>query len=153
MHKCNCKNLENEIKYLKDCCIQAGKELEKHSFAWDGKEKNLIVQAMELNEMYEKLKEENQKLKEENQKLKDELNTYGTTVICEICTEKSNMKNDNLLKTIKSIKDYFNVLENIIPPQILSEGNQVFKLISDAKKEIDEVIKNENQQDTEESNL
>ena len=52
------KELENnkrEITYLKECCISAGKELSKHSFEWDGKEKNLVVQALHLNEKYEKL--------------------------------------------------------------------------------------------------
>lgn len=42
-------------KYTYECCIEAGKELAKHSFEWDGKEKNLVIQAMELNERYEKL--------------------------------------------------------------------------------------------------
>lgn len=46
---------DQEIKYLKECCIKAGKELEKYSFEWDGKEKNLVVQALELNCKYEKL--------------------------------------------------------------------------------------------------
>ena len=44
-----------EEKYLKLCCEKAGEELAKHSFDYDGKEKNLVVQAMELNEKYEKL--------------------------------------------------------------------------------------------------
>lgn len=44
-----------EEKYLKQCCEKAGEELAKHSFDYDGKEKNLVVQAMELNEKYEKL--------------------------------------------------------------------------------------------------
>ena len=49
------ENLKAEEKYLKQCCEKAGKELAKHSFEYDGKEKNLVVQAMELNEKYEKL--------------------------------------------------------------------------------------------------
>ena len=53
----------DEEKYLKDCCIKAGKELEKHSFKWDGKEKNLVVQALQLNQLYEKLEQERDKLK------------------------------------------------------------------------------------------
>lgn len=51
-----CKNLKAEEKYLKQCCQKAGEELAKHSFEYDGKEKNLVVQAIELNEKYEKLK-------------------------------------------------------------------------------------------------
>lgn len=52
----------DEEKYLKECCIKAGKELEKNSFAWDGKEKNLVVQALELNKRYEILEQENKAL-------------------------------------------------------------------------------------------
>lgn len=50
-----CENLKAEEKYLKQCCQKAGEELAKHSFEYDGKEKNLVVQAIELNEKYEKL--------------------------------------------------------------------------------------------------
>ena len=49
------ENLKAEEKFLKQCCTKAGEELAKHSFDYDGKEKNLVVQAMELNEKYEKL--------------------------------------------------------------------------------------------------
>lgn len=59
----------NEEKYLKDCCIKAGKELEKHSFKWDGKEKNLVVQALQLNQLYEKLEQENKELKDLDKKI------------------------------------------------------------------------------------
>lgn len=48
-------NTKAEKRYLKQCCEKAGEELAKHSFDYDGKEKNLVVQAMELNEKYEKL--------------------------------------------------------------------------------------------------
>ena len=51
-----CENLKAEEKYLKQCCQKAGEELAKHSFEYDGKEKNLVVQAIELNEKYEKFK-------------------------------------------------------------------------------------------------
>ena len=49
-----CENLKAEEKYLKQCCQKVGEELAKHSFEYDGKEKNLVVQAIELNEKYEK---------------------------------------------------------------------------------------------------
>lgn len=62
----------DEEKYLKDCCIKAGKELEKHSFRWDGKEKNLVVQALQLNQLYEKLEQENKELKEKIIELSEE---------------------------------------------------------------------------------
>ena len=56
------KMLKMEIldnKYLRGCCEEAGLELAKHSFQWDGKQKNLVVQAMYLNEEYEKVKQDN----------------------------------------------------------------------------------------------
>lgn len=59
-----CENLKAEEKYLKQCCEKAGEELAKHSFEYDGKEKNLVVQAMELNEKYEKLKKALEEIEE-----------------------------------------------------------------------------------------
>ena len=59
-----CENLKAEEKYLKQCCTKAGEELAKHSFEYDGKEKNLVVQAMELNEKYEKLKKALEEIEE-----------------------------------------------------------------------------------------
>ena len=59
-----CENLKAEEKYLKQCCTKAGEELAKHSFEYDGKEKNLVVQAMELNEKYEKLKKAFEEIEE-----------------------------------------------------------------------------------------
>lgn len=50
------KDITRERDYLRQCCIDAGIELSKYSFEWDGKEKNLVVQALHLNEMYEELK-------------------------------------------------------------------------------------------------
>ena len=44
-------------KYTYKCCQEAGEELAKNSFAWDGKEKNLVLQAMELNERFNILKQ------------------------------------------------------------------------------------------------
>ena len=56
---------ERELrKYTYECCEEAGKELEKNSFAWDGKEKNLVIQAMEVNERYDKLKQTLTEIKE-----------------------------------------------------------------------------------------
>ena len=49
---------ERELRqYTYECCEEAGKEMEKNSFAWDGKEKNLVIQAVELNERYDNLKQ------------------------------------------------------------------------------------------------
>lgn len=47
------KSALEELKYIKKCCENAGLELAKHSFSWDGKEKNLVIQALELNERFE----------------------------------------------------------------------------------------------------
>ena len=58
------ENLKAEEKYLKQCCTKAGEELAKHSFEYDGKEKNLVVQALELNEKYEKLKKALEEIEE-----------------------------------------------------------------------------------------
>ena len=59
-----CESLKAEEKYLKQCCQKAGEELAKHSFEYDGKEKNLVVQAIELNEKYEKFKKALEEIEE-----------------------------------------------------------------------------------------
>lgn len=61
--KAELKSAKELREYTYDCCKQAGEELAKNSFEWDGKEKNLVVQAMELNERYDQLKVENGGLK------------------------------------------------------------------------------------------
>lgn len=56
------KMLKMEIldnKYLRGCCEEAGLELAKYSFDWDGKQKSLVLQAIQLNELYEKTKKDN----------------------------------------------------------------------------------------------
>ena len=50
-------------KYLRECCEAAGIELSKKSLQWDGKPKNLVVYAMALNEVIDKLEKENEQLK------------------------------------------------------------------------------------------
>ena len=52
-------------------------------------------------------------------------------------------ENAKLKETLKSVRGYFIVLENIIPTKMLAEGSGVFGAINDAKKEIDEVLKDE----------
>jgi hypothetical protein len=56
-------DLENEIKYLKQCCSEAGLELQKYSYEYDYKEKNLVIQAKKCNEIISELKKENSDLK------------------------------------------------------------------------------------------
>ena len=63
----------------------------------------------------------------------------GQTQYCEEC-QKWTEKCEKLEETLKSVRVYFTVLENIIPTEMLAEGSDVFKAINDAKKEIDEVI-------------
>lgn len=53
---------KGNAKYLRKCCVEAGEELAKYSFSWDGKEKNLKLQAMNLNEKHEELELENMQL-------------------------------------------------------------------------------------------
>lgn len=48
------KSALDELKYIKKCCENAGLELAKYSFAYDHKEKNLVIQALELNERFER---------------------------------------------------------------------------------------------------
>ena len=72
-----CENLKAEEKYLKQCCQKAGEELAKHSFDYDGKEKNLVVQAMELNEKYEKLEKA---LDEIEEYVKSQFDGFGSDV-------------------------------------------------------------------------
>ena len=52
-------------------------------------------------------------------------------------------QNVKLKETLKSVREYFVVLGNIIPTKILAEGSGVFGAINDAKKEIGEVLKDE----------
>ncbi len=63
--KAELKSAKELREYTYDCCKQAGEELAKNSFEWDGKEKNLVVQAMELNERYDQLKADDDELKKE----------------------------------------------------------------------------------------
>ena len=65
------EKLKAEEKYLKQCCTKAGEELAKHSFDYDGKEKNLVVQAMELNEKYEKLEKALEEIEEYTKNFKE----------------------------------------------------------------------------------
>lgn len=97
-HKLNvktqeCENLKAEEKYLKQCCAKAGEELAKHSFDYDGKEKNLVVQAMELNEKYEKLEKALEEIEDLMQTVSDaDECSYGDFDCC-------NCDNDNSCPT------------------------------------------------------
>lgn len=55
---------QTELKYVKECCEKAGLELSKNSFEWDGKEKNIVVQAMELNSRFEAEKDKVKELEQ-----------------------------------------------------------------------------------------
>lgn len=70
--KAELKSAKELREYTYDCCKQAGEELAKNSFEWDGKEKNLVVQAIELNERYDQLKGVIKKYEECNKYLVEE---------------------------------------------------------------------------------
>ena len=64
--------LKDEMEYRKytyECCKEAGLELAKNSFQWDGKEKNLVVQAMYLNDKVSRLERERDTLVNRYQEL------------------------------------------------------------------------------------
>ena len=86
-----CENLKAEEKYLKQCCQKAGEELAKHSFEYDGKEKNLVVQAIELNEKYNKL----QKALKEIEEYCEEQNLKYDTTACMILDIINKVKDGN----------------------------------------------------------
>ena len=81
-----CENLKAEEKYLKQCCEKAGEELSKHSFDYDGKEKNLVIQTMELNEKYEKFEKVLDEIEEIAKSFnKSELCFYKEINECDCC--------------------------------------------------------------------
>lgn len=57
------KEAQCEVKYLKECSKQAGLELAKNSYAYDYKEKNLVVQAMAVNDKLQAKEQEYEELK------------------------------------------------------------------------------------------
>ena len=84
-------------KYLKECCRKAGEELAKHSFDYDSKEKNLVVQAKQLNEIYEKVEKALDKIKECVTRYKEQCNTPNSCVdnrLCSTCFLINEIKGD-----------------------------------------------------------
>lgn len=53
------KEAYKEIAYLKECCRKTGEELANYTFEYDEKPKNLVVQAMDINDKYKKLQNQN----------------------------------------------------------------------------------------------
>lgn len=102
-----CENLKAEEKYLKQCCQKAGEELAKHSFEYDGKEKNLVVQAIELNEKYEKLKKALEKIERVCEKSSTEWEAYKDETCIFHCktrkTDKAKLA-DKILNIINKAK-------------------------------------------------
>ena len=45
------KEAYKEISYLKECCRKVGEELANYTFEYDEKPKNLVVQAMDINDI------------------------------------------------------------------------------------------------------
>ena len=98
--KAELKSSKELRNYTYDCCKRAGEELAKNSFDWDGKEKNLVVQAIELNERFNQLKAENNELKKcykNNSALLDFEETNTTKIVNKV------MKLEKTLTEIKEI--------------------------------------------------
>ena len=89
-------------KYTYKCCQEAGEELAKNSFAWDGKEKNLVIQARELNERFEAKKQECERLRFPMQ------DTNYAILAKEEFEEYKKLK-----QTLAGIKEMCNSVENI----------------------------------------
>ena len=127
------QRLKQEEQYLKQCCIKAGKELAKHSFEWDGKEKNLVVQAMELNQKYEALKQENEELKKENRYYKSELkhscNELDKSNKWQVAERK---EKNNYRKALEEIREMF--------PNEVTWVGQLTKLEHSIYNKINEVL-------------
>lgn len=51
-----------------------------------------------------RLEQENAELKAENVRLKEELETYGATGVCEVCSDKANKLADKYLGCLQEIK-------------------------------------------------
>lgn len=100
------KESQNEVKYLKECCEQAGVELAKNSYAYDYKEKNLVVQAIGLNEKFFKGKCELTDLKERYEKLKKSNSNYATAVL------RRNFKLDRIKNIAKKLLPLTNEYDN-----------------------------------------
>ena len=146
-HNSNChykqlKRLEQELKwandeekYLKDCCIKAGKELEKYSFKWDGKEKNLVVQALQLNQLYKKLEQENKSLYEEKNCLHKIIDRL--------------LENAGYSKDIASAEDFEDVYEDMqIKRNELIELEQENKELKETIQELNKSVQDCNIQRT-----
>ena len=56
------KEAYKEIAYLKECCRKTGEELVNYTFEYDEKPKNLVVQAMDINDKYKKLQNQNKNI-------------------------------------------------------------------------------------------
>lgn len=109
--KAQYKELEAELKsskelrkYTYDCCKRAGEELAKNSFDWDGKEKNLVVQAIELNERFDQLKAENEQLKTKVFRFESKQTSMGKQNK-ELIENNLNLSKENA--KIKAENDYF----------------------------------------------
>lgn len=81
------KSALDELKYIKKCCENAGVELAKHSFAYDHKEKNLVIQAMELNEKFELRDKALDEIAEHCEKVIKNLTTYDEVYDANISIE------------------------------------------------------------------
>lgn len=123
------KESQNEVKYLKECCEQAGLELAKNSYAYDYKEKNLVVQAMAVNEKFFKGKCELTDLKERYEKLKKSNSNYATATI------KRNFK-------LQKIKEKWRELIKMTPLEMAVDSKKILELdnIIEAREKAEQKI-------------
>ena len=92
------KSALDELRYIKKCCEDAGLELAKHSFSYDHKEKNLVIQALQLNEDFER-----------RDKALNEILGFINRSSCNVCTaETSKACIECNFKRIKDIIDEAN---------------------------------------------
>lgn len=139
------ENLKAEEKFLKQCCQKAGEELAKHSFDYDGKEKNLVVQAMELNEKYEKLSILAQEESARNGWIEYELNDRlkQKTQECELLSENLKIKEDEARHYLDETYKYRKALaeiEEYVNSQLDGFGNDVYAMDKVAINEILTII-------------
>lgn len=118
------KSALDELKYIKKCCENAGEELAKHSFYYDHKEKNLVIQALELNEKYERREQECNNLRAKLNDIEKENEVLKTLVqllsenglFSQRYFKKENEKLKEKLKLAKNTLQYY--AESSIPSQL-----------------------------------
>lgn len=108
------KEAYKDIDYLKKCCRKVGEELAKYTFEYDEKPKNLVVQAMDINDRYKNLQNQN----------KDIL----FLIILSILPVKSS--ENEIIQNIKCL------CERVLKDNNIEEIKELYELIKDNNNEI-----------------